>query len=167
MMQPDAHLRQHFTVEDPRVDGQYFRPAWFVRSRLDQLRHAGAISPREWIAAVRYRWTWEAAQLRPRSSQSLVQVSSCRGADTYTISQLDALTALRAVFLRIGRNRQERLQRIWLIQACVVDDMSWRALGHQLGVHHHTARERTIGAIKALGEREAMTFLGANPNATS
>jgi hypothetical protein len=151
-MQPDAHFRQHFTVEDPRVDGKHFRPAWQVRTRLDQLRYAGAISGAEWIAAVRYRWAWEAAQLRPRTSQSLVQVSSSRTADNYyTIDQLDALTALRAVFRRIGRNRQERLHRIWLIQACVVDDLSWRALGHQLGIHHHTAREWTIRAIQALG----------------
>ena len=58
--------------------------------------------------------------------------------------RLDALRALSGARKRLGASA-------WgLLEACVIDDLSWNEIGRCLGVDHKTARAWTITAIKGL-----------------
>ena len=48
-------FRRHHAVEPPRVDASEFRQGWRVKTGLDGLLAAGAITPREWCAALAFR----------------------------------------------------------------------------------------------------------------
>ena len=66
------------------------------------------------------------------------------GPGDFTCRQLDAAARLRASTAALGASR------IALLDACVVEDMSWRRLGQRLGLAAETARERVVEAIAAL-----------------
>jgi hypothetical protein len=143
-MRPDAHFRQHHDVEPPRVDERTFRPAWRVRSRLDQLLLTRAISPLEWRAGARYRLTFDTAFAGVLPGSRLVRTGSARVADASMTARLDALAWLRSHRMRLGTATRD------LVEACVVEDLSWAELGRRLGVDPKTARNRTVSALGKL-----------------
>ena len=144
-MTPSVHFRQHHLVEAPRIDDRAFRPAWRVRTRLDALLDRRAITPREWRAASEYRSLWEMALGDLLSTpQRGAHGAGGRPTDHYMAERLDALRALSAARKRLGA-------AAWgLIEACVIDDLSWNEIGRCLDVDHKTARAWTITAIKEL-----------------
>ena len=68
--------------------------------------------------------------------------------DGYVASRLDALAELRAVRRRLGAFAYG------LLEACVVDDCSWAALGRRLHIDPTTARSWSIMALRELARRE-------------
>ena len=144
-MTPNAHFRQHHNVAAPRVDESHFHPAWRVRTRLDMLLDRRAITLREWRAAVEYRVLWETAFGDLLATpQWTAHRGRGRPTDHYIAERLDALRALSGARKRLGAGA-------WgLLEACVIDDLSWSEIGRCLGVDHKTARAWTIIAIKEL-----------------
>jgi hypothetical protein len=146
---PSRFYRQHHTVEAPRVDLQVFQPAWRVKSRLDRLLCDDSVTLQEWRAALAYRASWECAL------GSAVRAIELDGTDRVAPSyrsarlerneaQLDALRRLASVRQILGA------VAVNLIEACVVADQSWSAIGRRLRIDHKTARTGTIAAIRAL-----------------
>jgi hypothetical protein len=144
-MTPSAYFRQHHHVAAPRVDDRVFHVAWRVRTRLDALLDRRAITLREWRAAVEYRALWETAFGDLLATpQWAARRGRGRPTDHYIAERLDALRALSGARKRLGAGT-------WgLLEACVIDDLSWNQIGRCLGVDHKTARARTITAIKEL-----------------
>ncbi|HSR77581.1 MAG TPA: hypothetical protein VLN57_13430 [Xanthobacteraceae bacterium] len=146
MTQPSAHYRQHHDVEAPSVDGFSFRQAWRVQTRLDHLLADGAITLRQWHAAVAFREDLETAARSAWRAPVWLSVaagaSSSRG-ETIGI-RLDALARLRHIANALGPFACA------LLEACIARDWSWAFLGRRLGVDPKTARAWTVTAIKAL-----------------
>jgi hypothetical protein len=104
-----------------------------------------AITLREWRAALEYRALWETAFGDLLAApQRAAHRSRGHPTERYTVERLDALRALRGA-------RKRLVERAWgLLEACVIDDLSWSEIGRCLGVDHKTARAWTIIAIKEL-----------------
>ena len=151
MTAPSPYYRQHHQVEAPSIDERHFRPAWRVLTRLDGLLAAGAITAAEWHAAADFR---DMAELALGGAASRSVLSSARAtrydASPTTdrlVARLDARSWLDEVTSAIG------IVACALIQACVVDELSWAAIGRRFGVDPKTARAWVITSIKALATR--------------
>ena len=141
---PAAEYRQHHEVEAPQVDTSSFRQAWRVHSRLIGLAQSGRIDHEQLEAAVTWG-AWAERVATPGTSPWRIRVDGGgQGPGDFTCRQLDAAARLRASTAALGASR------IALLDACVVEDMSWRRLGQRLGLAAETARERVVEAIAAL-----------------
>lgn len=144
-MKPTAEFCQHHEVSASAIDAREFRQGWRVKTRLDQLLLAGAIEPAEWMAAIAYRRLYERAfrNLWPNRSLDFRVAGGWR--DRSIAAQLDALAAQRQLRQRLGPLSCR------LIEACVLEDLSWAAIARQLGgMDPKTARTRTIAARRML-----------------
>lgn len=144
MPEPSPFLRQHHGLEPPAIDMGTWRPYWRVRTRLDRLLLDGAITSHEWRAAVRLRALCEAAQTAILPIHRLD--GEPRGGDSgpALVRRVDALARLEIVRAGLGSFA------VGLLEVCLVDDCSWRYLGHRLGIDPKTARAWTITALHAL-----------------
>ena len=146
MTAPSRFYRQHHEVEAPRVDDDTFRQAWRRRNRLDELLLDKSITPFEWRAAVEFRAAFErvlsAAWPPPLwLSATAGGRGDHEGAFLHRLDDLALLRALRAVLGQVPCG---------LIQACVVDDLSWAYLGRALDIDPKTARAWSVLSIKGL-----------------
>jgi hypothetical protein len=141
---PSAAYRQHHDVEAPRVDDRHFRPAWRVLTRLDGLLADKAITAAEWHAAADYRELVDRVRRGALvRSSSLVRVGGSV-APNWVVGDLDSSARLRQIQTMLGA---------WtcaLLEAALVQDLSWAALGRHYGCDPKTARAWVIAAIKAL-----------------
>jgi hypothetical protein len=144
MPEPSRWLRQHHGLEPPMIDLGAWRPYWRIRTRLDRLLLDGAITPHEWQAAVRLRRIIEAAR------SAVLPVHRLDGEPRGGVSgpalarRVDAMARLEQVRAGLGAFA------VALLEACLVDDCSWRYLGDRLGIDPKTARAWTITALHAL-----------------
>jgi hypothetical protein len=148
MTQPTAHYRQHHDVEEPRIDGRAFRPAWRRRDHLDTLEKRGLINLKEWHAAFGFRITYETAHFgawRTSDPAAVHAGKHCRRRSAAELSerQANALGWLRALEPPLGA-------LFPLLELAVVEQLSWHELGRWLTVDPKTARAWTVTAIKAL-----------------
>ena len=151
MSAPSPFYRHHHRVEAPRIDDRHFRAAWRVLTRLDGLLADGAITTAEWHAAADFRDIAEVALGGAASQSVLTRARTARYDASPTtdrlIARLDASSWLSAVARAIGGVATS------LIKACVVDDLSWAAIGRRFGVDPKTARAWVITSIKVLAAR--------------
>jgi hypothetical protein len=145
---PSAAYRQHHDVEAPRVDARHFRPAWRVLTRLDGLLADKAITAAEWHAAADYRELCDrmsrAALIRSPIGRASMGTAGHHAFDMSLAGEFDALARLREVRRALGA---------WactLLEAALVRDLSWAALGRHYRCDPKTARVWVIAAIKAL-----------------
>jgi hypothetical protein len=143
-MTPSPFFRQHHGVEPPAIDFGQWRPYWRVRTRLDRLLLDGAITPQEWSVAAALRATMEAARAAMLPTRSWDREPHGRSPGPALARRADALARLDGVRANLGSFA------LWLLEACLADDASWRYLGARLGVDPKTARAWTIAAIRAL-----------------
>lgn len=143
---PSPFYTAHHDVDPPAVDLRSFRQGWRVRTRLDRLLVEGVISRSTWQAASDFRSTWETA-LRMRGSALIGIRVAVRDPDATMLARLGAAARLRDLGAALGPGR------LTILVACVVDDLSWRELGRQLGVDHKTARARAVRALGALAKQ--------------
>jgi hypothetical protein len=143
-MTPSEHYRQHHDVEPPRIDANNFRPAWRVRTRLDRLLLDRAITPAEWYAAVALRSMIELVAARGQRAARTEFMPAGAIVPYQTEVDSTALAHSRRIRLSLG----DVCYRLLL--ACIVDDLSWIALGQRLGVDPRTARAWVIISIKLL-----------------
>ena len=141
--QPTPEFRQHHDIEAPRVDAASFRQGWRVRTRLDALLGDGRITPEVWQAAVEYRDAW-ARVWASRGGELGHRISGGTDVHQRQIARLGAMTALTSVETAIGP------LRTGLVVACVVEDLSWPAIGRLCGRSHHTAQAWTVQALRRL-----------------
>lgn len=144
MSEPSRWLRQHHGLEAPAIDFGAWRPYWRIRTRLDRLLLDGAITLHEWRAAVRLRQIIEAARA------AVLPIHRFDGEPRGGVSgpalarRVDAMARLEQVRVGLGTFA------MWLLEACLVDDRSWRELGDRLGIDPKTARAWTITAVRGL-----------------
>jgi hypothetical protein len=143
---PTAAYRQHHDVEAPRVDERHFLPAWRVLTRLDGLLADHAITSAEWHAAADFRELVD--QVRCRALTRSSAFGTVRAAENsfrnWGAGDLDASARLRQIRAVLGA---------WactLLEAALVRDLSWAALGREYERDPKTARTWVIAAIKAL-----------------
>ena len=146
---PTPEFRRHHAVEPPRVDASEFRQGWRVKTGLDGLLAAGAITPREWCAAVAFRGMHEKAM------RSAVRVSKWGAVYTdphcrqprpeQTEAELDAVKQVRTVKAALG----DVLFR--LLEWSVIADLPWAEIARRLGgIDCRTARKWAAASIAAL-----------------
>jgi hypothetical protein len=143
---PSALYRQHHDVEAPRVDDRHFRPAWRVLTRLDGLLADHAITSAEWHAAADFRELVDQGRCRAftRSSAFGTVGEAGNSFRNSVAGDLDASARLRQIRAVLGA---------WactLLEAALVRDLSWAALGRHYRCDPKTARARVITAIEAL-----------------
>lgn len=145
MPAPSPFYLQHHDVEAPTVDAEIFHPGWRVRTRLDRLLRDRAITSAEWLAAVAFRTATERVFAVAWPAPLWLGAPGARGpADDPIASRLDDLAWLRACRRHLGARICD------LVEACVVDDLSWADLGRLYGVDPKTARAWAVLAIRAL-----------------
>ena len=130
----------------PRVDDRHFRPAWRVLTRLDGLLADKAITAAEWHAAADYRELVDPVRCRAFTrSSAFGTVGAARSSfGDWRAGDLDASARLRQIRAMLGA---------WactLLDAALVRDQSWAALGRHYRCDPKTARVWVIAAIKAL-----------------
>ena len=145
---PSAEFRQHHQVIEPEISNRRYHPAWRVRSRLDRLVLAGDIDRAMWLAALAYR------ELHARAHRGSLQAGTIDGTgrDGYRAgsrlerseSQLDALKRLAAFRQALGEIA------IALIEALIIEDLSWRALSRRFKRDPRTTRSWTLVTLRGL-----------------
>ena len=130
----------------PRVDDRHFRPAWRVLTRLDGLLADHAITSAEWHAAADFRELVD--QVRCRAFTRSLAFRTVRASENsfrnWVAGDLEASARLHQIRAVLGA---------WactLLEAALVWDLSWAALGRQYRCDPKTARAWVIAAIKAL-----------------
>jgi hypothetical protein len=148
---PTPELQRHHQVMVPEISERRFHPAWRIKSRLDRLLADQLIAPKTWLAAVEYRRLHEIAHRGAvRSTIDLIgtgrrpQRSGQAPRPEYTEGQLAAVRRLATIREALGA------VAVGLIEACVVADMSWCALGRRLGIDHKTTKKWTVTALNGL-----------------
>jgi hypothetical protein len=143
---PNRYFRQHYAVDAPQIDAQWFQPAYRVRPRLEQLEIDRAITPRELLAGRMFRaWAeiviagmyparWFGADQRIVKRSSLDRISY----------RIDASNRLHEIHVALGA------WTFGLLELHIVKDLDWTPLGKQLNVHRKTARTWTIDALRQL-----------------
>jgi hypothetical protein len=159
-MKPTPELAQHHEIEPPRVDQFAFRQAWRIKTRLDRLLFDGGITPAEWLAAVRFRMVWHRAFVSLWPSPRYDVPAGAGAVDPTTGTRLDALAEIRELREYLGDMVCD------LLELCVIDDISWAALGRRLKIDPKTARAWTLFALKALAIRRSLIAI-ARSSATS
>ena len=143
---PSSLYRQHHDVEAPRVDDRHFRPAWRVLTRLDALLADKAITSAEWHAAADFRELVDHVRCRAFTRSSAFGTVRAAGNSfrNWGPGDLDASARLCQIRAVLGA---------WaytLLEAALVRDLSWAALGRHYRCDPKTARAWVIAAIKAL-----------------
>ena len=144
MSEPSRWWRQHHGLEAPAIDFGAWRPYWRLRTRLDRLLLDGAITVHEWRQAVQLRRLVEAARAAVLPIHRLDGEPSGGDSGPALARRVDAMARLDQVRAGLG------VFALGLLEACLVDDCSWRYLGDRLGVDPKTARAWTIIALRAL-----------------
>jgi hypothetical protein len=139
---PSAHFRQHHAVDEPRVDAGNFRPAWRVRTRLDQLLIDRSITPHEWFIAVRFRTMLELVAMRQGVRAARIEFLPPGKPNGTTSAQAS----------RYCREIADRFGAVCsgILIACLVDDLSWAELGRRIRVDPRTAKAWTVVLLKML-----------------
>ena len=145
---PSIEYRRHHQVEAPAVDQREYRPGWRVKTSLDGLLAAGAITPRQYRIALDFRAAHERAMrgaVRVSRWGAVYVDSGCRGSPAAEISerQADALDLVRRVEVVLG---SLYTLLVWL----VVDEFCWTEIGRRLSVDRRTAKTWCAGAVAAL-----------------
>jgi hypothetical protein len=144
---PSTFYRQHHQVEAPAIDQREYRPGWRVKTGLDGLLAAGAITPRQWQAAIGFRLVHERASLRSTrvSTWSAVYVDRhCRRPhDERSQASLDAGAWIERVKAALGALY---VLLVWF----VVEDLTWRELAGRLDIDRRTAKTWCAAAVAAL-----------------
>ena len=148
---PNAFYRNHFRVEEPRVDATVFRPGWRVQTRLERLLADQVISPPMWRAAVIYRDTYAIAfgsslgssidrvglGRRPARSNPTMRLEPAE-------NQLAAVERLAMVRRRLGA------VVVQLIDQITIEDACWAEIGRQFRISPKTARVWALTALSGL-----------------
>jgi DNA-directed RNA polymerase specialized sigma24 family protein len=144
-MEPSRFARQHREdLEAPRVDATVFRQGWRIVTRLDGLLADGAISLAAWSAAVVFRQTWELAMTLPQRGPPLMVQRGSGTPGGAALTRLDAVSRLRRMADALGPFHCR------LLQAHVVQDLSWSEMARQHHVDRMTVRRWTIRALDRL-----------------
>lgn len=146
-MEPSRFYRQHHAVEAPAIDAVEFRPFFRVRPKLEQLLLDRAISIIEYRAGQRFRalaeivlaGDWPNAQWLDKT-----RVNGRGGLDLAISRRVDALNRLDAIRRALGP------VGFALLEAHLVDDLTWRAIGARYRRDPKTVRAWTIVALRAL-----------------
>jgi hypothetical protein len=145
---PSQTYLRHHDVTAPRVDSAAFRQGWRVVTRLDGLLEAGRIDREQWDAACRWR-RW-AERITPSRQPSwgirIDDAVASSHADIGMLHRVDVATRLRNCATALGT------LRVRLLEACVRDDLSWRAIAERLQISDKTAREHAAEAVAALAD---------------
>ena len=130
----------------PRVDDRQFRPAWRMPTRLDASLADKTITAAECRAAADFRELVD--QVRcwafTRSSAFGTVRAAGNSSGNWVAGDLDASARLRQI---------RAVLSAWactLLEAALVRDLSWAALGRHYRCNPKTARAWVIAAIKAL-----------------
>jgi hypothetical protein len=129
-------------VEAPRIDDRHFRPAWRVITRLDGLLADKAITAAEWHAADDFRELVDQVRSDPRHSGPSARPEI--HFRNWVAGDLDASARLHQIRAVLGDCVCN------LLEAALVQDLSWAALGRHYRCDPKTARAWVIAAIKAL-----------------
>jgi hypothetical protein len=147
---PSAYFRQHVAgIEAPEISARAFQPGWRRVSQLDKLLRAQAISVREWQAATWYRQVHERAFTGELTSSTgrldaPGRTPYCRGRQDPNERRLEALAYLKHVRGVLGT------AACAFLEAYLVEDLSWCALGQRFGLDRRKARRVTIKALRTL-----------------
>jgi hypothetical protein len=122
-----------------------------VRARLDSLLLAGTIPPQTWRAAVEYRATIECA-LGTLLGSNLGRIDTGRPPrrsgrspqGDRSEAQLAAVRRLAGVRDSLGPVAEA------LLLVCVVEDLSWFAIGRRFGVDPKTGKAWVLASLRAL-----------------
>ena len=148
-MKPTAEFLRHDAVEPPLIDARHFRAHWRVRTPLDRLLADRAITAREYRAGVEFR------DLAGRAQRAGLGVPLWLRRGGHPVPdgnidqlerQLDATTKLHQIALHLGAVMYA------LLDAAVVQNLSWAAIGRGFGIDPKTARAWSITAIRALAQ---------------
>jgi hypothetical protein len=142
--QPSKFYRNHVALDAPAIDDESFRPYWRVRTRLDQLLLDRAISVVVWRAAASFRSLGEIVLAEAWQTRWLDQRASGFDYGMALARRADALDRLRDIRRDLGDFAFD------LLEAHLVDNETWTALGRRYRVHPKTVRSWTIVALKAL-----------------
>lgn len=144
---PLAYLKQHASLEAPAIDMESFRPFWKVRSRIDKLLVAGDITGFEWRCASEFRNLYDRAlgsQLEASCLDGTGRGSGYRPNLQPSEHRLATLSRLRDLQGRLDR------RTLQLLEAVIVDELTWCELGKRLRVHACTAKRQAISALRSL-----------------
>jgi hypothetical protein len=147
MTAPSVHYTQHYAVDEPLIDRGVFRPFWRRRSRLDALLLDGTLSPGEWRTAHNLRSIIEAVRSTSMPVHAWDRAGGGGSSDDALSRRVDAMAQLAAIRSAIGSFA------VTILEAVIVDDVSWAALGAFWNVHPKTARRWTVTSLRALGSR--------------
>lgn len=138
-----ARSRHAEEIEPPRVDDRAFRQGWRVRTRLDTLLASGRIDAAVWQCAVEYRDAWERI-LASQGGGVGSRVSGATDPHRRFLATIATTSRLRAIETMLGRRMAT------LCYASVVEDRSWASIGAIWRINPETARDWTVGAVRAL-----------------
>lgn len=146
---PLEYLRQHRSLDAPAIDMQAFRPFWKVKSRIDRLHADELISWFEWRCASDFQNLYDKAlgsQVKASSLDGTGRGSGYRASLRPSDHQLMALRRLCDLRGRLDR------ETVRLLEAVIVDELSWCELGKRLRVRACTAKRKAIIALSRLGQ---------------
>jgi hypothetical protein len=146
---PLDYLKRHTSLEAPAIDMASFRPFWKVRTRIDRLHADELISWFEWRCATEFRNLYDTAlgsQVKAGSLDGTGHGSGYRANLRPSDHQLMALRRLCDL-----RDRLDR-ETVRLLEAVIVDELSWCELGKRLRVRACTAKRKAIAAIHRLSQ---------------
>ena len=144
---PSAEFRSHHAIEPPAVDARQFRTAWRIRSQVDKLLSAQAISIQEWQHADAFRDMIERAfgpQLRSRDLERRLGANPAGTPTAVFDCKLDVIAALRRIEHKLGAAAYD------LLVLAIVDDLCPAEIGRRLQCDRKTARSRVVRAVKRL-----------------
>jgi hypothetical protein len=140
--------RQARGVVPPQVDDAHFRPHWRAVDPVERLFDSRLISAKEKAAAGRFRTTYDAAfssTLKAHSWDGIRAGRHCGGsAPLHSERQADALDRLAQIRRQLGGGC------FAVVEAVLILELPWAALGRRLKRCPRTARTRAAAAIAAL-----------------
>jgi hypothetical protein len=153
MTEPSKFFTQHHAVEAPSIDEHSFRTFWKVKHliRLGELYRSRKITPIAWRAGIEFANVAEIALAEQWPSAWLDERGDGGGHyDAGIAYYLDADDRRRAIERELGAFA------VRLLDAHLVDDLTWAELGRRLRVHPQTAKAWTIDHLNALALSEAI-----------
>jgi hypothetical protein len=146
--EPTPEFARHHTVGAPKVNAQHFRTAWRTRPRVELLLRHRAISARKYDAADLFRRQIEHGFGDLLSAADIERAGGKGGRIADPALRLETrrntVARLRQVEARLGTATYRLLVEV------LVNDVTWFALGAQMGCCAKTARTRSITAIRRL-----------------
>jgi hypothetical protein len=154
---PTREYRRHHDVAAPQVDSTAFRQGWRVTTRLGGLLDAGRIDREAWDAAQQWRrWAEVVTPFRAQAWDVHVEASLVPS-DGGMLLRVNAAAQLRAVADALGQLRMK------LLEAVVMQDVSWLELGRLLRCSDKTAQNYACEALEALSDWHAGRAIAAPP----